>query len=368
MQDAAAPETALETPADPPFALHPSRTFAPWLSSIGGSLAFTTYQAGKLFLIGTNPQNGRLSVFERSFPRSMGFGVHEEDGRTQLWLSSLYQLWRIENLLDPGQTTEDGFDAVFVPLEGRTTGDIDIHDIHGRAGEDAPVFVATRFNCLATLDRRNSFAPVWTPPFIDRIAAEDRCHLNGLAMKDGAPAYVTCVATTNAAGAWREHRRGGGVVIDVASGETVAGGLSMPHSPRVHRGTLYVLQSGTGEFGRIDPNAGTFEPMCRLPGFARGMTFAGGHAVIGVSKPRRDKAFSGLELDERLAEEGRAPQAMLAVVNLATGDLEHTLGIEGVVQELYDVAVLPGLRRPKILGFKTPEIRFQLRPAPLPGG
>ena len=367
------PDTAtdeLETDAakQAPFSLNPSRTFVPWLRSVGGSIAFTTYQVGKLFLIGINPQSGRLSVYERSFPRCMGFGVDQRGGRTTLWMSSLYQLWRMENFLDPGQRTPDGFDAVFVPVEGRTTGDIDIHDIHPQQDTLAPVFVATRFNCLATLDFRNSFQPIWTPPFIDRIAAEDRCHLNGLAMENGAPKYVTCVATTNTGGGWREHRHDGGVVLDVDSGETVVSGLSMPHSPRLYNGELYILQSGTGEFGRVDRESGTFEPMCFLPGFVRGVNFAGDYAIIGVSRPRRDKTFEGLALDERLEAAGRAPTSMIAIVNLRTGDVEHTLEIQGVVQELYDVAFMPGIQRPKLLGFKTPEIRFQIRPAPYDPG
>lgn len=356
-------ETGTEARAAPKFAVQPSRTFAPWLAATGGAIAFTTYQAGKVFLVGTHPGTGRLSLFERSFPRCMGFGQSVEAGRTTLWLSSLYQLWRLENFLEPGQTTADGYDALFVPIEGRTTGDIDIHDIHGRPGR-APVFVATRFNCLATLDRAHSFRPLWTPPFVDRIAAEDRCHLNGMATDGDAPAYVTCVARTNAAGAWREHRQSGGVVIEVASGEVVAEGLSMPHSPRLHRDTLYLLQSGTGEFGRIDRASGRFEAICALPGFARGVAFAGDHAIIGVSRPRRDRTFEGLALNDRLAGSGRAPTCMIAVVNLATGDIEHALEIEGVVQELYDVAFLAGIRRPKLLGFQTPDIRFQIRPAP----
>ncbi len=342
----------------PQLALHPSRMFRAWLAGTETSLAFTTYQAGKIFLIGNDPEAGKLSVVERSFPRCMGLGVSE--GR--LWLASLYQLWRFENFLEPGQT-QDGYDAVYVPVEGRTTGDVDIHDVHGWQGHDAPIFVVTRFNCLATLDQENSFAPVWKPSFIDRIAAEDRCHLNGLAMKDGAPAYVTCVGQTNVSGGWREHRRAGGIVLDIATGEIVAGGLSMPHSPRWHDGSLYLVQSGTGEFGRVDLESGRFEPMCFLPGFARGVSFVGHHAVIGVSRPRTDRAFEGLALDDRLNAEGLSPRCHLAIVNLNTGDVEHSLEIDGVVQELYDVAVLPGIRRPLALGFKTDEIRFMIRPA-----
>ncbi|MEM9232727.1 MAG: TIGR03032 family protein, partial [Pseudomonadota bacterium] len=302
-------------------------------------------------------ENGKISVFERTFNRCMGLGV----GDRRLWLSSLYQLFRFENFLDPGQQ-QDGYDAVYVPIEGRTTGDVDIHDVHPYRDGKEPIFVVTRFNCIATFDERNSFAPVWMPPFIDRLAAEDRCHLNGLAMKDGEPAFVSCVSQTNISGGWREHRMGGGVILSVPKGEVVASGLSMPHSPRLHEGQLYLVQSGTGEFGRIDLATGKFEALCFLPGFARGITFLGHHAIIGVSRPRQDKTFEGLDLDKRLAEYGISARCQLAVVNLDTGDIEHSLEIAGVVQELYDVVALPQIKRPQALGFKTDDIRFVIRP------
>ena len=342
----------------PKLSLTPSRLFAPWLAQAGASIAFTTYQAGKLFLIGTHPKTGRLSAHERSFARCMGLGVG--DGGRSLWLASLYQLWRFADFLDPGQT-RDGYDAVYVPLEGRTTGDVDIHDVHPRRGAP-PVFVVTRFNCLATLSDGGSFRPVWRPPFIDRLAAEDRCHLNGLAMEGDRPAFVSCVGRSNVAGGWRDHRREGGLLIDVASGEAVLEGLSMPHSPRLHDGQLYLLQSGTGAFGRVDPAAGRFETLCHLPGFARGVSFIGRHAVIGVSRPRREAAFEDLPLDARLKADGASPRCMIAVVTRDTGDIEHSLEIEGAVQELYDVQAIPGVRRPMALGFRTDEIRFMVRP------
>lgn len=357
---------ALETAADaePTLQMAPSRMFSAWLANTGSSIGFTTYQAGKVFLIGANQETGRLSIFERSFPRCMGLAA--EPGGRRLWMSSLFQLWRFENFLDPG-ARKDGYDAVFVPVEGRTTGDVDIHDVHSFEPDAPPTFVVTRFNCLATLDQVNSFAPVWTPSFIDRIAAEDRCHLNGLAARDGRAGYVTCVAATNVSGAWREHRRDGGVVIDVPTGEIVARGLSMPHSPRWRDGKLYLIQSGTGEFGTVDLESGRFEPICFLPGFARGVCFLGDHAIIGVSRPRRDGAFTGLQLDERLEAAGVSSRCQLAVVNLATGDVEHTLDIKGAVQELYDVTALAGVRRPQIIGFRKPDIRFMVRPAPYAG-
>jgi uncharacterized protein (TIGR03032 family) len=342
----------------PRLELHGSRMFTAWLAGVRSSLAFTTYQAGKLFFIGLAP-NGRLSIFERSFPRGMGLGIGP--GGT-LWMSSLFQLLRFENFLEPG-TTKDGYDALYVPVASATTGDVDIHDIDASA-DGNPIFVVTRFNCLATTASRASFEPIWRPPFIDRLAAEDRCHLNGLAVQDGQPAYVTCVAATNLAEAWREHRRDGGIVIDTTTGEIVVRGLSMPHSPRLHRGRLWLLQSGTGEFGHVELASGRFEPICFLQGFARGVAFVGDHAVIGVSRPRKNRTFDGLVLNERLERGGVGPLCYLAIVNLLTGDVEHRLVIEGVVEELYDVGVLPGIIRPMAIGFRSDEIRFLVRPMP----
>lgn len=332
--------------------------FADWLIEHDASLAFTTYQAGKMLFIGANQQR-RVSIFERTFPRCMGLGPAGDT----IWMSSLFQLWRMENFLDKGGM-HNGYDAVFVPVNGHTTGEIDVHDIT-QGPDGKPVFVATRCNCIATLDDRHSFAPIWKPPFITEIVAEDRCHLNGAAFVNGEAKYVTCVAMTNVVRGWSDRRRDGGVVLEVPNGAPVVEGLSMPHSPRLHNGKLWLIQSGTGQFGYVDIERGVFEPICDMPGFARGLSFLGKHAVIGVSRPRKDKTFKGLELDERLEARGQEPICAIIGVNLETGEIEHLLQIEGAIQELYDVCVLPGLRRPMALGFMSDEIRYALRPRPM---
>lgn len=340
----------------PSLTLQGSRLFTSWLSTMKASIAFTTYQAGKLFLIGLQP-DGRLSVFERTFDRPMGLGC----GDRRFWMSSLYQLWRFENFLDDGEV-RDGHDALFVPVTGHTTGDVDIHDI-GEHHTGHPVFVVTRFNCLATLGDRGSFREVWRPPFIDKLASEDRCHLNGLALDtEKKPAFVTCVAHTNILEGWRDKRRNGGVLIDVGSGEVVAGGLSMPHSPRLYRGNLWVLQAGTGEFGHVDIQTGKFEPICFVPGFARGLTFIGDYAVVGLSRPRENRTFEGLALNEKLAAHSVDARCAICIINLRTGDVEHRLDIEGVVEEIYDVGILDGIVRPMAIGFRSNDIRFAIKP------
>ena len=334
------------------LALSTSRGFPQWLASIGGSLAFTTYQAGKLFLIGLRP-DGRISIFERTFPRCMGLGVGA-DGRS-LALATRHQILRFDNVLPAGETDRGGFDAVFAPHAGWVTGDLDVHDV-GFGEDGRPVFVNTLFSCLATVSDGHSFRPLWKPPFISRLAAEDRCHLNGMAMAEGRPTFVTAVARSDAADGWRDRLRDGGVVIHVESGEIVASGLSMPHSPRWHEGRLWLLNSGTGEFGFVDAQQGRFEPVAFCPGYARGLAFAGNHAVIGLSLARENRTFSGLALDEALQGRDVEPRCGLAVIDLASGDMIGWVRIEGVVRELYDVAALPGVSRPSAIGFKTDEV------------
>ena len=185
--------------------------------------------------------------------------------------------------------------------------------------------------------------------------------MNGLALKDGRPAHVTAVSRSDVADGWRDRRTGGGVLVDVAANAVVLEGLSMPHSPRWHDagdgGRLWLLDSGTGWFGRADLGRGRFERVTFCPGYSRGLAFHGRFALIGLSKPRENRTFTGLPLDEELVRRDAEPRCGLMVVDLRTGDAVHWLRIEGVVEELYDVAVLPGVRRPMAIGLKTDEIR-----------
>jgi uncharacterized protein (TIGR03032 family) len=276
------------------------------------------------------------------------------DGQT-LWLSTLYQIWRFENALRPGETHQ-GHDRLYVPRVGYTTGDLDVHDLAVDAGGRV-VFVATLFGCLATLSTRYSFTPLWRPPFVSKLAAEDRCHLNGLALADGRPRYVTAVSTSDVVDGWRDRRRDGGCLVEVLSGRIVASGLSMPHSPRLYRGRVWLLNSGTGMLGSVEPGDGTFEPLTFCPGYLRGLASCGDYAVVGLSRPRQDKTFGGLALDGELSRRGAEARCGLQVIDLRSGDVAHWLRIEGMVRELYDVVVLPGVSRPMALGFKTDEIQ-----------
>ena len=334
------------------FEVHCTRHFTSWLAEQQVSLAFTTYQAGKLFFLGLQ-ENGQLSIFERSFTRCMGLYA-TPDAQT-LYMSTLYQIWRFERVTDAG-ITRTGYDSLYIPQSSSVTGDMDIHDMAIDA-DGRLIFVNTLFSCLAAMSERHSFIPLWTPPFITKLAAEDRCHLNGLAMKDGKPKYVTSVSQSDANNGWRDKRIDGGVVIDVDNNDIIAEGLSMPHSPRLYQDKLWLLNSGTGEFGFVNTHTGTFEPAAFCPGYLRGMAFMGDYAVVGLSQPRDNKSFTDLPLQERLKTKNTEPRCGLQIIDLKSGDVVHGVTIKGVVSELYDVVVLPKVKRPLALGFKTNEIQ-----------
>lgn len=320
-----------------------------WLAAQRVSLAFAIPPA-KLFFIGLEP-GGRLSAFERTFSKCMGLAVA---GPETIYLGTRYQIWRLEHA-----PSQDEYDRCFVPRRVWTTGYINCHDV-AVDGRGRPVFVNTRFGCLAEVDDRYSFVPTWWPPFQSRRTQGDCCHLNGVAMSEGKPAYVTSVSSTGELDSWRFLRNGGGVVTHVASGEIVCRGLSMPHSPRLYRGQLWLTNSGTGHLGRVDLEAGRFEPVAFAPGFLRGLTFVGDYAVVGSSKFRDGGLYSGMPLDDALAQAGTGPKLGLFVIDLRTGAIAEWLLVEGPMHELFDVIALPGVRRPKALGLVTEEIEHSL--------
>ncbi|MEM1392440.1 MAG: TIGR03032 family protein [Cyanobacteria bacterium P01_H01_bin.150] len=331
--------------------INASTNFSPWLAEQNISLAFTTYQTNRLFFV-SSQSNGRLKVQERLFDKPMGLYAAGE----QLLMSTRYQLWQFENLLD---TTEKygECDRLYIPRIAFTTGDINVHDVAVDSSQNI-FFVNTDFSCLATLDPKYSFVPFWQPAFIDKLVAEDRCHLNGMAMVEGKPAYVTACSATNTAAGWRNHRRDGGVVIDVEQNEVIVTGLSMPHSPRWYKAKLWLLNSGTGELGYID--SGKFVPITFCPGFVRGLAFCGDFAIIGLSK-LRSSSFSGLALEERLTAEGNTSHCGLMVINLNTGQIVEWLHIGDTVEELFDIVILLNVRQPEALGLQADNFQRLVR-------
>jgi uncharacterized protein (TIGR03032 family) len=324
-----------------------SDSFVAVLKQLAASLLVTTYQANKLLIV--REAQGGLSTLVRTFDQPMGVAV---DGR-RLALGTRNQIWLLRNAPDiaPRIGPAGLHDGCFLPRSSHVTGDIRGHEI-AWAGDELWI-VNTRFSCLCTLDPDYSFVPRWRPPFISVLAAEDRCHLNGLAMVDAKPKYVSALGETDRGSGWRADKAKGGCLIDVPSREVVARGLSMPHSPRLHEGRLYLLESGTGRLLQVDTVTGRGETVAELAGFTRGLAIHGPYAFIGLSKIRETNTFGGLPIAERLEE----LKCGVAVVDLRRGQVVGLLEFQTAVEEIFAVEVLPGVRFPEVLGFQQETIQ-----------
>jgi uncharacterized protein (TIGR03032 family) len=287
----------------------------------------------------------------RSFDQAMGMAVDQD----RLAIGTAFQVWTLWNSRSVAAklNTSDDFrseypyDACYMPRSAHVTGAIDVHEMAwGR--DDELWLVNTHFSCLCTLGDRFSFVPRWRPPFVSELAREDRCHLNGLAMQNGRPKYVTCFGETDSAEGWRAGKLDGGCVIDVTAGEVVTRGLSMPHSSRLYQGKLWVLNSGQGTLITVDPDSGRQDIVVELPSYTRGLCFAGRYAFVGLSKIRETAVFGGVPVAEKYPDR----PCGVAVVDII--DVRQVGLIEFVesIREVFDVALLPGARWPAIVGLE----------------
>jgi uncharacterized protein (TIGR03032 family) len=334
------------------LSIHGTGDVLGWLNEVNISFAFSSYQLGKLFLIGRSPSN-ELSVFHRNFDLCMGLAM---DGNNTMYLASLYQIWKLTNILPKGQLYQD-FDRLYSPQVSYITGELNTHDValdnHGKV-----IFINTTFSCLASVSSERSFDVVWKPPFITNLAPEDRCHLNGLAMDKGVPRYVSMFAKSDEHEGWRPHRVKGGIIMDIATNEIVCRELSMPHSPRMYRGVLYVLNSGTGEFGYVDVVTGRFEAITFCPGFVRGLSFAGDYAIVGLSKLKNPDLAQQLPISENLLQHGfETTQCGFYMIHLKTGEVKCSLDFSGSINYIYDVVTLDNVLKPLTLGIEQDHIR-----------
>lgn len=334
-----------------PFSCQYTPGFAALLHQLGSSLAISTYQAGKVVLVSPNDTGGIVQL-PRSFRKAMGLAL-EGDKMAVATLDEVIVLRQSAALAQHYPKQPCVYDALYMPRATYYTGGLDVHDLEW--GRDGLYGVNTYFSCLIKVDAEYSFTPIWQPPFITQLAAEDRCHLNGMALRDGVPAYVTAFNTGNTPKSWRPTVTTSGVVLEVASGEVIAHSLAMPHSPRLYDDGLYVLLSAKGQLVRIDTATGALTEVFQYPGFLRGMDRHGDYLFIGVSKIRTtSRTFSAI--DDQLKQSA----AGVLVVHIPTGELVGQLAYTQSVEEIYDIKVLPGLRRPNILSTLNDDHRMGL--------
>ena len=343
------PDVSPNTPSSnsgQPFHYVHSSAFPAILEELDVTLLVTTYQAGKLVVI--RASGGRVSTLLRTFDQAMGLAVDQR----RLAIGTRFQIWRLRNAPDiaPQIEPRGTHDACYVPRTSHVTGDIRCHEIQW--GNQHLWIVNTRFSCLCTLDENYSFVPRWQPPFVTELAAEDRCHLNGMAIVDDTPRYVTALGETNVADGWRENKAAGGCLMDVVSGQTIVRGLCMPHSPRFYRKRLWVLDSGTGRLLVVDVSSGQTETIAELPGYTRGLCFLGPYAFVGLSRIRETSTFGGIPIAERLDD----LKCGVWVVDITNGQTAAFLEFDVGVTEIFDNRILHGIRYPAVIGLQKETI------------
>ena len=344
MTDPKATAPAPSPPATPVHFEH-STGLGPLLARLNLSVVISTYQAGKLITVGTH--EGRVDLRFHHFEQAMGVARTPRG----LAVGTKRQIWFLNGSTEvaPRIPPAGRHDVALLAAHAHFTGPVMGHEMAHADGD--LWFLNTLFSCVCTLKPDYHFVPRWRPPFVTALAAEDRCHLNGLAMEHNRPRFVTCLGETDTAGGWRANKAAGGCLIDVPADRVVLRGLSMPHSPRVHGGQLLFAHSGYGQLNRVDATGGAVETVAELPGYTRGMDLHGPYAFVGLSRIRETSVFGGLPIADRRGE----LRCGLAVLDLASGTTAATLFFTSGVEEIFEVKVLPGYRNPIVSG-PLPEV------------
>lgn len=313
------------------------------LRSLNLSIMVSTYQAQRILAFTpTGPE--KLSMLMRVFERPTGMAI----SGTQMALGSKNKVWIFESANDVHG--EDGikvpYDIYFAPRVAYVTGDIAVHEMAFIKSQLH--LLNTRFSCISTLSDKFSFIPGWKPSFVTEVVPEDRCHLSGFATDNTSIHYLTALGETNTKEGWRAKKADGGIVIDYKSGTSISRGLSMPHSPRLHNGKLFVLNSGIGEIQIVDPAQGNRTTVVRLPGFLRGLALYKNVAFVGLCKIREKKDFGNLPIESLFSELECAIHAIDLNTGTSIGLIRFTKGIE----EIFDIQIIPGVLNPHVVGFE----------------
>lgn len=360
--DAVSPSTSVELPSsiasrgavrwqdvagyaeEHPLSSTPSPNLGHVLQQLRVSVAVSTYQSNQVLFL--RSRGNQLNTHFVSFPRPMGMVC---DG-SRMFLGTNAEVIEFRNMPDVGSRREGLPDAVFVPRVTHATGEIDIHEL-GLAKKELWV-VNTRFSCLSTIDYDHSFVPRWRPSFITGYSPDDRCHLNGVAMVNGQPKYVTALGECDHARGWRDNKASGGILMDVDTKQVLIRGLSMPHSPRWYRDKLWFLESGRGALCLLDRKTGAKKTVATLPGFTRGLNFYGQFAFIGLSQVRETASFSGIPITEMDIERVSG----VYILNIDTGETVAWLRFNKSLQEVFAVNVLVGMQWPDLLAREDPMV------------
>jgi uncharacterized protein (TIGR03032 family) len=327
-----------------PFTCTHSPDIAELLQKLNISIAISTYQTNRVIFLSSKDRD-TLVQLNKIFQKPMGIDYQND----KLALALKDELIVFKGSKELAKIYPDKrvkYDRFFTPTIKYQTGELFLHDIHISKG--GIYAINTLFSTISFIDGEEGFKNIWKPSFIKELAPEDRCHLNGMAIKNGKPKYVTALGDKNSKGSWRESKLNGGVLIDVDTDEIILKNLPMPHSPRIHKGELYMLLSATGELIKVDTKNRTYEVIKKFKGFVRGLDFYEDFAFVGLSKLRKTSATFG---DMPIAKD--SIECGVDICYLPNKQIVGSIRYETTVEELYDVKVLPNIQRANILNETT---------------
>lgn len=328
-----------------PFTFTYTAQLAAMLKKLKFSIAITTYQAGKVIFI--SPLDDiTFTSLPRSFSKPMGMDIVGD----KLVIATKDEVILFENSKDLAKhypAKQNTYDTLYIPRITFYTGNVDMHDI--AFGTDGIWAINTSFSCLCKVNGNFNFVPVWKPPFISALVSEDRCHLNGLVLKEGKPKYVTGLGQTDTAKGWKDQIVTGGFLMDIETNECLLENLPMPHSPLLYKGDLYLLLSASSELIKVNVQSKTYEVIIKLDGFCRGLDIQNDLVIIGVSKIRKSSStFEKLSFSETIDFAG------LKFFHLPTKSLVGDINYQCNVEEIYEVKIMADTQRPNIMNTTDP--------------
>ena len=315
--------------------------FESQLHQTNSTLAVSIYQAGKILLINTDKE-GSFKMTPISYSKPMG--ITSENEKLAITTKTELHLYANSAELASGIKTANGeLDHLYLPRVTYHTGDLDLHDIAYVNGRITAV--NTRYSCICQFDENHNFTPIWSPPFITQNTPEDRCHLNGMELENGKLKYITALGSGDYKDSWRENITESGILMDIPANKVVLDGLAMPHSPRLHNGKLYLLESAKGELVEIDPETYAKRTIVKLKGLVRGLAIHNNLAFIGISKLREGSTTFG-----KLGDDVKAENASIHIVDIKHSAILGVLNFGGSIEELYDIRILPNKKNIGVLG------------------
>lgn len=324
----------------PPFSYHYSPGVPELLKQLNCSLAISTYQTGKVVIFSPKDDDTLIQL-PRNFNRPMGMAV-KGDKWAIACNSEVVVTTNSKGLAKHYPKNPNTYDKLFVPRKSLFTGPLDLHDLQW--ADEELIGVNTSFSCLVKFNGQYSFDPIWKPSFVSKLVPEDRCHLNGLALVNDQPKYVTALGVSDERVGWKKDMLHSGILMDVENNEIILKGLPVPHSPRFYKDGLYMLLSATGEVIKVDTNKNSYEVITRLRGFLRGVDRHGDYLFVAMSKLRKG---TSLFKDAPIAKD--SVYCGISIIYLPTGNQIGYITYNNTVEELFEVKVIKDALRPNLL-------------------